>query len=288
MRSSSVNPDRISLRVPPDQVGAAVSYLLGVVTVDDLNIEDPPIEDLIVRVFAEAAEDPSVSTGGLMGLGRYYLAEARNGLVSEFQYGVAAAIALLGFLIEPVIYLAVWRTVALAQGGEVGGYDANDFTAYYIVWSLVRVMNLALTPYSWEWRIRGGRLNEFLIRPVHPFHRDFAFFAGQKPVWIAIWVPMAIILWITYRPEVELTIARSLVFFVSIWAAFVIRHMYLFTLGALNFWTTRTSALFELSIAVELLSVGATGPALADARLGPAAFALPARIGGRSCSRSKR
>ena len=54
------HPDRISLRVPPDQVGAAVSYLLGVVKVDDLNIEDPPIEDLIVRVFAEAAEDPPV------------------------------------------------------------------------------------------------------------------------------------------------------------------------------------------------------------------------------------
>lgn len=53
--------DRISLRVPPDQVGAAVSYLLGVVTVEDLNIEDPPIEDLIVRVFAEAADVPPVS-----------------------------------------------------------------------------------------------------------------------------------------------------------------------------------------------------------------------------------
>ena len=195
-----------------------------------------------------------------MGLGRYYLAEARNGLVSEFQYRTAAAIALLGFLIEPVIYLAVWRTVALAQGGEVGGYDANDFTAYYIVWSLVRVMNLALTPYSWEWRIRGGRLNEFLIRPVHPFHRDFAFFAGQKPIWIAIWVPMAIILWLTYRPEVQLTIPHTLVFFVSVWAAFAIRHMYLFVLGALNFWTTRTSALFELSIAVEMLMSGRLVP----------------------------
>lgn len=195
-----------------------------------------------------------------MGIGRYYLAEARNGLVSEFQYRAAAAIALLGFLIEPVIYLAVWRTVALAQGGEVGGYDANDFTAYYIVWSLVRVMNLALTPYSWEWRIRGGRLNEFLIRPVHPFHRDFAYFAGQKPIWIAIWIPMAIILWLTYRPEVELTIPHTLVFFVSVWSAFAIRHMYLFVLGALNFWTVRTSALFELSIAVEMLLSGRLVP----------------------------
>ena len=54
-----INPDRVSLRVPPDQVGAAVSYLLATVTVEDLNIEDPPIEDLIVRVFAEAAETPA-------------------------------------------------------------------------------------------------------------------------------------------------------------------------------------------------------------------------------------
>ena len=71
---------------------------------------------------------------------------------------------------------------------------------------------------------------------------------------------MAIILWITYRPAVDLTIGRSLVFFVSIWAAFAIRHMYLFMLGALNFWTTRTSAVFELSIAVELLLSGRLVP----------------------------
>jgi ABC-2 type transport system permease protein len=36
--------------------------------------------------------------------------------------------------------------------------------------------------------------------------------------------------------------------------------MYLFTLGALNFWTTRTSALFELSIAIELLMSGRLVP----------------------------
>lgn len=196
----------------------------------------------------------------MIALARYYLAEARNGLVSEFQYRVGAAIGLLGFLLEPVIYLAVWRSVAMAQGGEVGGYDANDFTAYYIVWSLVRVMNLALNPYAWEWRIRGGRLNDFLIRPVHPFHRDFAFFAGQKPVWIGIWIPFAVVLWITFRPMVELTWGHTLVFLVTIWGAFVIRHMFLFVLGAVNFWTTRTSALFELTVALQLILSGRLVP----------------------------
>jgi ABC-2 type transport system permease protein len=193
-------------------------------------------------------------------LTRFYLANARNGLVSEFQYRAAAAVGLLGFLIEPIIYLVVWRTVAEAQGGAVGGYDANDFTAYYIVWSLVRVMNLALTPYSWEWRIRGGRLNDLLSKPVHPFHFDFSFFAGQKPVWIGVWIPVAIVLWVTFRPQVDVSLGTSLVFLVTIWAAFAIRHMFLFLLGAVNFWTTRTSALFELNVAIEVMLSGRLVP----------------------------
>jgi ABC-2 type transport system permease protein len=194
-----------------------------------------------------------------MSLARFYMVNARNGLAHELQYRTAAVVGLIGFLIEPVIYLAVWRTVADAQG-VVGGYDSNDFTAYYIVWSLVRVMNLALTPYAWEWRIRGGRLNDLLTRPVHPFHHDFSFFAGQKPVWIGFWIPLAVVLWFTFRPEVDLSVGRSLVFVVTIFAAFAIRHLFLFLLGAVNFWTTRTSALFELNVAVEVLLSGRLVP----------------------------
>lgn len=195
-----------------------------------------------------------------MSIVRYYLAEARNGLLHEFQYRVTAFIGLVGFLIEPVVYLAVWRSVAIAQGGAVGDYGLNELTGYYIAWSLVRAMNLALTPYSWEWRIRGGRLNEFLMRPVHPFHRDFAFFAGQKPVWIIMALPLAAIMWLTFRPELSLSAVGLAGFFVAIWLAFTIRHMFLFLLGSVNFWTTRTSALFELNVALELMLSGRLVP----------------------------
>jgi ABC-2 type transport system ATP-binding protein len=49
--------DRITLRVAPDQVGPVVSHLLATVKVDDLNIEDPPIEEVIEQVFAEAGAE---------------------------------------------------------------------------------------------------------------------------------------------------------------------------------------------------------------------------------------
>lgn len=51
--------DRITLRIAPDQVGPVVSHLLANVQVEDLNIEDPPIEDVIEQVFAEAGAEPA-------------------------------------------------------------------------------------------------------------------------------------------------------------------------------------------------------------------------------------
>jgi ABC-2 type transport system permease protein len=52
-------------------------------------------------------------------------------------------------LIEPFVYLVVWRTVA-ESAGDVGGYDVAAFTSYFIVWTLVRNMNLAQSPYGWD------------------------------------------------------------------------------------------------------------------------------------------
>ena len=52
----------------------------------------------------------------------------------------------------------VWSTIAIHQGGMVAGYTAGAFAAYYIVWTLVRNMNIVFTPYGWEGRIQRGQL----------------------------------------------------------------------------------------------------------------------------------
>ena len=56
----------------------------------------------------------------------------------------------------------------------MNGLTAGDFAAYYIVWTLVRTMNIVFTPYGWEWRIREGQLTGQLLRPLHPIHYDIA------------------------------------------------------------------------------------------------------------------
>ncbi len=79
-----------------------------------------------------------------------YRIEARLAMQRQAQYRGAAFISILGFLIEPIVYLIVWRTVT-SQTGAINGYGVTEFTSYYIVWTLVRVFNLALAPGAWAW-----------------------------------------------------------------------------------------------------------------------------------------
>ena len=52
---------RITLRVPKTDTAQVTARLLADLPVDDLNVEDPPIEDVIEQVFADgkAAEVPA-------------------------------------------------------------------------------------------------------------------------------------------------------------------------------------------------------------------------------------
>ena len=163
-------------------------------------------------------------------------------------------------LAEPIIYLVVWTTIAEQQGGSVQGITAGEFAAYYIVWTLVRNMNIVFTPYGWEWRIREGEFSASLLRPLHPLHDDLAAFAGWKFVTILLWLPIAAVLWIAFDPVLDPTLLEVGVFSVAIWGAYLIRTMFMSALGMITFWTTRVSAIFELFVAAELLLSGRLVP----------------------------
>ncbi|MDQ3162532.1 MAG: ABC-2 family transporter protein [Gaiellaceae bacterium] len=190
----------------------------------------------------------------------FYLTRGRTEIQSQFQYRVAQYLYMIGMLAEPIVYLVVWTTIAEQQGGSVEGITPGEFAAYYIVWTLVRNMNIVFTPYGWEWRIREGILSAALLRPLHPLHDDLAGFAGWKFVVIGLWLPIAAVLWLVFDPLLDPSLVEVLVFSVAIWGAYLIRTMFLSLLGMVTFWTTRVSALFELAIAFELLLSGRLVP----------------------------
>lgn len=190
----------------------------------------------------------------------FYLTQMKMAIVQQFQYRVANYFYMIGMIAEPVIYLVVWSTVANTQGGSVAGYTPGEFAAYYIVWTLVRNMNIVLTPYAWENYIQRGELSMELLRPVHPLHAQIAYFAGWKFVVILMWLPIAAILAVIFRPEIHTQPWAIAAFGVALWGGFFVRFMMLWLLGMITFWTTRVSAIFELYFTMELLFSGRLVP----------------------------
>ncbi|MGA9598046.1 MAG: ABC-2 family transporter protein [Acidimicrobiia bacterium] len=193
-------------------------------------------------------------------LARLYVGWARIAILEQFQYRVANYFYMIGMVAEPVIYLVVWSTVARQSGGSVGGFAPADLAAYYIVWTLVRNMNIVLTPFAWEQRIKEGELSAELLRPVHPIHRDLAYFGGWKFVVIIMWLPIAVVLTLVFRPALDPTWLEIGFFSIALWGGFFVRFFALWALGLVTLWTTRVSALFNLYFTAELLLSGRLVP----------------------------
>ncbi len=198
--------------------------------------------------------------GRVRSLSGLYLATMRMAVQTQIQYRAANYFYMFGMIAEPVIYLVVWTTIADQQGGSVQGLTAGYFAAYYIVWTLVRNMNVVFGAPYWEHRIREGELNRDLLRPVLPLHYDIAYFAGWKFVVILFWIPLAVGLSLVFEPTLDPRAFEILVFAVAIWGAYLLRTMLQESLGMLCFWTTRGAAIFDLYMTTELLLSGRLVP----------------------------
>jgi ABC-2 type transport system permease protein len=198
--------------------------------------------------------------GRLRSLVDFYATQMRTAVVAQLQYRVAQYFYMLGMVAEPVIYLVVWSTIADQHGGAVNGITAGQFAAYYIVWTLVRNMNIVFGAPFWEWRIREGRLAGDLLRPLNILHYDLAYFAGWKFVVVVLWLPIALGLSAVFHPDLHPSALQIVVFIVAIWGAYFVRTMFQATIGMLNFWTTRGGAIFDLYMAIEMLLSGRLVP----------------------------
>ena len=81
----------------------------------------------------------------MSGLTGVYWTLIRTALAEQLQYRAAMVIWLIGRVVQPVIYLAVWTIVAQARGGTAGGYSVRDFAAYFIV-----VMMVEHVTFTWN------------------------------------------------------------------------------------------------------------------------------------------
>ena len=199
-------------------------------------------------------EPPAI--GRVPALGALYAKNVSMNVRVHLQYRIGAVARTIAFLVEPVVYLTVWTTIAEQRGGEVGGLATGTISGYFIVWTLVRIMNVVFTPYGFERRIQRGDFNAQLLRPAHPIHYDLSFFAGYNLTALLTWLPVAAVLVLAFRPALHPRSLEIAVFALAIWGAYLVRSMFLWALGMTSFWSTRVSALFELYVVCELLFSG--------------------------------
>jgi ABC-2 type transport system permease protein len=193
-------------------------------------------------------------------LAAFYARRMQSAALIKAQYRFSAALWLIGLVIEPVIYLVVWTTVAREHGGAINGYTASGFAAYYIVWTFVRITNIGLNPVVFEWRVRGGSWSGLILRPMHPVHEDIAFLAGSKLLDILWLVPVMALLALAFKPDLQPLWWHYPAFLLACLIGFLVRTLWMWVLGLITFWTVRVAAFFELWFAVELLLSGRVVP----------------------------
>jgi viologen exporter family transport system permease protein len=175
----------------------------------------------------------------------------------QWQYRANLLMYLLYWLVSPIVYLAVWTTVARGQGA-VNGLTPNDFTTYYLTLLIVDNLTSQITIHLLGYKIQDGTLSGDLLKPVHPIltntlMNNLAFKALNFMALIPIWI----VLYLLFRPDFSTVTVQSLLLAVP---AIVLGFAINFLLGAIitciAFWTTRVYALNEFYTALAMLLGG--------------------------------
>ena len=175
----------------------------------------------------------------------------------QWQYRANLIMYLLYWLVSPIIYLAVWTSIASTKG-DVNGFTANDFVTYYMTLLIVDQITSNIVIHTFAYKIQDGTLSGELIKPIHPMLtnalvNNIAFkgltIMGLTPIWI--------ILFFLFRPDFsDVTLTGILLAVPAMVMGFFIGFLLSAAITALAFWTTRVYSIHEFYYALILLFSG--------------------------------
>ncbi|MBT6148017.1 MAG: ABC transporter permease [Gemmatimonadetes bacterium] len=177
-----------------------------------------------------------------------------------FQYRAAVVIWLLGLVLQPVVYMVVWLTVAESKGGKVGDFDAGAIAAYFLVMMLVNHATFTWHMFEMGYRVRSGFFNAILVQPLHPWHRDVLQNIAYKVLALGVLLPVAALLAWYFQPTLDPPMWAILTFVPAVALAFLTRFFLEWSLALLAFWITDTSGLNNLYMAFVLIFTGRLAP----------------------------
>lgn len=178
----------------------------------------------------------------------------------QWQYRANLIMYLAYGLVSPITYLAVWTTIANAQG-SVSGMTAADFSAYYLTLLPISMVTSSVTIYYLAYKIHDGTISNELLQPVHPvlvntLTSNVAFKVLQMIMFVPVWFGLV---WL-YHPALTYT-------WLSFWLAvpavifgFLLSFLFEATITLIAFWTTQVWAIYHFYSAFAMLVNGSFVP----------------------------
>jgi ABC-2 type transport system permease protein len=175
----------------------------------------------------------------------------------QWQYRANLIMYLLYWLVSPIIYLAVWTSIA-ANKGDVNGFTVNDFVTYYLILLICDQMTSNIVIFLLANKVQDGTLSVELIRPIHPvltntLVNDIAF-KTLNLIWLT---PIWILLVFVFQPDfASVTAGGILASIPFLLLGYAINFLFSSTITSLAFWTTRVFSIHEFYYALILVFAG--------------------------------
>ena len=175
----------------------------------------------------------------------------------QWQYRANLIMYILYWLVSPIIYLAVWTSIAKTNG-SVNGLTANDFITYYMILLIVDQLTSNIIIHIFAYKVQDGTLSGELIKPVHPMLTGtLVYDVAYKSLNMIVLTPIWIILALLFKPNfASVSISGILLSIPVILLGYMINFLLSGTITSLAFWTTRVYSIHEFYYASVLLFAG--------------------------------
>ena len=188
---------------------------------------------------------PSLTRFSPVVLAAYYRERLSVAIAVDVAYRGAVTIWIFTTAIQPLVYIAIWRTVA--GSGQTGGYTARQFVAYFLVMMVVDHLTFIWHMWEFEWRIRTGAFSPPLMRPIHPIHNDICENLAYKLVGLIGVLPAAVLLGVLFDADLSgVGVLTVLPFLVALVLAMVLRFVVEWCVALAAFWLTKVTAINSL------------------------------------------
>ena len=175
----------------------------------------------------------------------------------QWQYRANLVMYIFYWLVSPIIYLAVWTSIANANG-DVKGLTANDFITYYMILLICDQLTSNIIIHIFAYKIQDGTLSGELIKPIHPMLtntlvNDIAF----KTLNMAILTPIWLVLALLFKPDfASVSMDGILLSIPALLLGYAVNFLLSGAITSLAFWTTRVFSIHEFYYALALLFSG--------------------------------